>query len=60
MRGLVELIAGFIALLAASAFDWIGVEFTAPSQGHREVRRIDVDCSRPAVKTVTASHRREC
>ena len=60
MQWLVELIAGFIALLAASAFNQIGVEFSAPHAGDREVHRVKADCSGSADKTVIASSRREC
>jgi hypothetical protein len=60
MQWLVELIAGFIALLAASAFNQIGVEFSAPGHGDREVHRVNSDCSEPAGKAMIAAHRREC
>jgi len=43
MQALIELIAGFIALLAAAALSQFGVDLHRPSAPEREVHRV-VDC----------------
>lgn len=43
MQALVELIAGFIALLAAAVLTQFGVDTHNPNHGDREVRRV-VEC----------------
>jgi hypothetical protein len=60
MQWLVELIAGFVALLAASALSQIGVDFSTPRQGDREVRRVSNDCSGSPAKTAIPASKREC
>lgn len=60
VQALIELIAGFIALLAASALSQFGVDMHAPPKPEREVRRIN-DCREPPSKTVTvAVPKRRC
>lgn len=51
MQMLIELIAGFVALLAAAALAQFGVELNSPRQADREVHRVS-DCPE---KTATAS-----
>lgn len=43
VQALVELVAGFIALLAAAALSQFGVDLHRPSADDREVRRL-ADC----------------
>lgn len=43
MQALIELIAGFVALLAAAALAQFGVDFHAPRNVDREVHRV-TDC----------------
>lgn len=52
MQALIDLIAGFIALLAAAALSQFGVDLHRPSAPEREVHRI-VDCPQPAARSST-------
>ncbi len=54
VQALIELIAGFIALLAASALSQFGVDLHSPPKPEREVRRIS-DCGEPPARTVTVT-----
>lgn len=59
MQALVELIAGFIALLAAAALSQFGVDLQRPSED-REVRRV-ADCgeSKPRAVLIVGAPRSE-
>lgn len=53
MQALIELIAGFIVLLAAAALSQFGVDLQS-RQAEREVHRVS-DCSEPATPTALVS-----
>ena len=59
MQALIELIAGFIALLAAVALAQFGMDMAQTSKPDREVRRLQ-DCgpSRADATSVTVASRR--
>lgn len=59
VQALIELIAGFIALLAAIALAQFGMEMAQSAKPDREVRRIE-DCgpTRTGTTVVTVSSRR--
>ncbi len=50
MQALVDLIAGFIAMLAAAALAQFGVDLHKPSAPEREVHRV-VDCPQSAPRS---------
>ncbi len=54
MQALIELIAGFIVLLAAAALSQFGVDLQSARQSEREVHRV-TDCSDPATPTAVAA-----
>lgn len=54
MQALIELIAGFIALLAAVALSQFGVDQQSSRQNDREVHRIS-DCDDKPSRTVLVS-----
>ncbi len=59
MQALIELIAGFIALLAAVALAQFGMDMTRSAKPDREVRRIsDCDPPRTDPSVVTVASRR--
>lgn len=43
MQALIELIAGFVALLAAAALSQFGLDLNTPQDNQREIRRVR-DC----------------
>jgi hypothetical protein len=60
MQALVELIAGFIALLAAAVLSQFGVDIHAPRPADREVRRT-ADCRAEApASTLVSEVKRDC
>lgn len=61
MQALIELIAGFIALLAAVALAQFGVDLHSPRKADREVHRIS-DCreTAPSTTALVASPSRRC
>ena len=60
MQALVELIAGFIALLAAAVLSQFGVDIHAPRQADREVRRT-ADCrAETPASTLVSEAKRDC
>lgn len=60
MQALVELIAGFIALLAAAVLTQFGVDTHKQNQGDREVRRV-VECRDAGSNTSLLSEsKRDC
>lgn len=46
MQALIELLAGFIALLVAAALSQFGVDIVRPDSKQPEVRRVS-DCAQP-------------
>jgi hypothetical protein len=54
MQALIELIAGFVALLAAAALAQFGVDLHAPKKPDREVHRVS-NCAEPAETPIMAS-----
>ncbi len=54
MQALIELIAGFIVLLAAAALSQFGVDLQTPRKAEREVHRVS-DCAEPATATALVS-----
>lgn len=59
MQALVELIAGFIALLAAVVLSQFGVDIHAPKPAEREVHRVQ-DCRTEPAATLGAEAGRDC
>lgn len=60
MSFLVDLIAGFVALLAAAALSQFGVDLTPPAKPEREVHRT-ADCGdAPAAATIGQTAKRDC
>lgn len=51
MQALIDLLAGFIALLAAAALAQFGVDFDPSPKPEREVHRVS-DCSHPQSATL--------
>lgn len=63
MQALVELIAGFIAMLAAVALAQFGVDLTPKREPDREVRRVahcDDDLARDPQTLTVSVERRDC
>lgn len=50
MQALIDLIVGFIAMLATAALSQFGVDLHRPSTPEREVHRV-VDCPQPAARS---------
>ena len=59
MQGLIELIAGFIALLAAAVLSQFGVNTHNANHSDREVRRV-VECQDAAASAAVAAGKRDC
>jgi len=62
MQALIELIAGFVALLAAAALSQFGLDLNAPKENQREIHRVR-DCGgQPAAATtlVTRDLKADC
>jgi hypothetical protein len=59
MQALVELIAGFIALLAAAVLSQFGVDIHAPQPAEREVHRVS-DCPADKSAAFVADASRDC
>ena len=63
MQALIELIAGFVAFLAAAALSQFGLDLTTPQENQREIHRIR-DCggekAAPAVLSARREAGREC
>ena len=58
MQALIEMIIGFIALLAAAALSQFGLQVDTPKKSEREVHRVQ-DCGdAPAATVITATQRR--
>jgi hypothetical protein len=60
MQALVELIAGFIALLAAAVLSQFGVDTHTPNHADREVRRVAECRDAGSSSTVLSETRRDC
>jgi hypothetical protein len=58
VQALIELIAGFIALLAAVALAQFDVDLRAPASPDREIHRL-TDCGDPPAKALVESEKRE-
>jgi hypothetical protein len=58
MQALIELLAGFLALLAAAALHQIGVDFKTAPKAEREVHRV-VDCPPQPSQTFAATDRED-
>ena len=57
MQALIEMIIGFIALLAAAALSQFGLHLDAPDKPRREVHRVQ-DCDdKPATALLAAADR---
>ncbi|HYD28841.1 hypothetical protein [Brevundimonas sp.] len=55
MQALIEMIIGFVALLAAAALSQFGLQLDAPDKPRREVHRVQ-DCGdKPAAAILTAA-----
>ncbi len=61
MQALMQLIAGFIAMLAAAALSQFGVNMHAPRQAEREIHRV-TDCETPTAVVIApaAGSKRDC
>lgn len=58
MQALIEMIIGFIALLAAAALSQFGLQVDTPKKSEREVHRVQ-DCGdAPAASVITTAGRR--
>lgn len=61
MQALIEMIIGFIAMLAAVALAQFGVESRAEPTSRQEVHRVsDCDKQPPSAVLISASPRRDC
>ena len=60
MQALIELIAGFIALLAAAVLSQFGVDTHTPNHSDREVRRVAECRDAAASTTVMVEAKRDC
>ena len=60
MQALIELLAGFIALLAIAALAQFGVDLNSAAHPEREVHRVS-DCpSVPTETLITVRHTNDC
>lgn len=58
MQALIEMIIGFIALLAAAALSQFGLQVDAPRKSEREIHRVQ-DCGdAPNARAITATQSR--
>ncbi|MGV9005331.1 MAG: hypothetical protein ACOH1H_01195 [Brevundimonas sp.] len=61
MQALMQLIAGFIAMLAAAALSQFGVDLHTPRQADREIHRItDCDHSPASLIATAPAPRQDC
>jgi hypothetical protein len=58
MQALIEMIIGFIALLAAAALSQFGLQVDSPRKPEREIHRVQ-DCGDAPATTVMAAGRRQ-
>ncbi|HYC97901.1 hypothetical protein [Brevundimonas sp.] len=61
MQALIEMIIGFVAMLAAAALSQFGLQLDAPQESQREIHRVR-DCDEtPAATAFTATeHKQDC
>lgn len=60
MQALIELLAGFIALLATAALAQFGVNLDSAARPDREVHRVS-DCAPPSTEALlTAQPKKDC
>ena len=60
MQALIEMIIGFIALLAAAALSQFGLQLDAPEKPQREIHRVR-DCGdKPVATVLTADRQQNC
>lgn len=60
MQALIELIIGFIAMLAAAILAQFGVELDARDRTQREIHRVSDNCGGdPAARMIAATERRK-
>lgn len=63
MQALIEMIASFVAFLAAAALSQFGLDLSAPQKPEREIHRVR-DCGGPnntsTVITVSGDRKHEC
>lgn len=54
MQALIDIIAGFVALIAAAALSLFGVDMSPPQKANTEIHRVR-DCNGAASSTVMAA-----
>ncbi|CAN7162039.1 hypothetical protein [Brevundimonas sp. LjRoot202] len=60
MQALIEMIIGFVAMLAAAALSQFGLQLDAPEKPQREVHRVrDCGGDRPAATILAAADRQQ-
>lgn len=59
MQALIEMIIGFIALLAAAALSQFGLQLDAPQKSEREIHRVRECDDRPAAAVFAAGERQQ-
>ena len=59
MQWLIEMVAGFVALLAAAALSQFGLDMATPRDGDREVHRVH-DCDQGATALGVAESDQAC
>lgn len=60
MHALIELIAGFVALLAAAALSQFGVDIQTPQSHDREIHRVAECSDAPAKSAFVETSSRSC
>ena len=60
MQALIEMIIGFIAMLAAAALSQFGLQLDAPEKPQREIHRVrDCGGDKPAAAVLAAAERQQ-
>ena len=61
MQALIEMIIGFVAMLAAAALSQFGLHLDAPEKPQREVHRVrDCGGDKPAAVLAPADRKKDC
>jgi hypothetical protein len=63
MQALIEIIAGFVAMLAAAALSQFGLDLDSPQKPQREIHRVRDDGCKDASATVlavTSERKQDC